>query len=41
MIKFLKSIFKKKKTRAHIYVSSIASGMIFEATFNTRIFNKI
>ena len=41
MIKFLKSIFKKKKTRTQIYVSSIASGMIFEATFNTGIFNKI
>lgn len=41
MIKFLKSIFKKKKTRTQIYASSVASGMIFEAVFNTGIFNKI
>ena len=40
MIKFLKSIFKKK-TRTQIYVSSTASGMIFKNAFNTGIFNKI
>ena len=39
MIKFLKSIFKKKKTRTQIYVSSTASGIIFKTTFNTGIFN--
>ena len=41
MIKFLKSIFKKKKTRTQIYASSAASGIIFENAFNTGIFNKI
>ena len=41
MIKFLKSIFKKKKTRTQIYFSSTASGMIFKTAFNTGIFNKI
>ena len=40
MIKFLKSIFKKK-IRTQIYASSVASGMIFKNAFNTGIFNKI